>query len=403
MALQRRINVYFSGKCALSQRGGEQFLGNHDADKQAFVFPARVMPGQAAFCRELALTIRKVGSRRFYEVLLDLLRAVIGHDNAWIIRYTAHSRQDVVHTVNVPVHIREFYLTQYHHADPFAQHWARHHQPGVYVLRQVLGPDSTVYGDVYAPRVRVSDEIGVFLPSAGRACIVLFLVLAEGRFSDQDRQEAEALFPILEALHRIHLARMFGEEKAVETAHRGSSHLHTDPLLILDRVGVPVFANAAWRQAACLSPDLNDCAALPDRPGLFPFDEKYHVQVACFDKDFSLAPGGRGIVLLSKPVQDTTPAEHASFPLPDIAMLTGRERSLLTLILQRRSTGEIAQSLGIAKGTVKNYKLRLYRKANVTSERALVALFSPLLDEPEEVVRTVTAASRSHKKAKKAD
>ena len=59
--------------------------------------------------------------------------------------------------------------------------------------------------------------------------------------------------------------------------------------------------------------------------------------------------------------------------------ITPRERDILALILKGHTTGEIAQSLGIGKGTIKNYRLRLYRKANVGSERALVALFMPLL------------------------
>lgn len=61
--------------------------------------------------------------------------------------------------------------------------------------------------------------------------------------------------------------------------------------------------------------------------------------------------------------------------LPHKALnLTPRERDLLHLILQGRCTGEIAQHLGISKGTVKNHRLRLYRKAGVTSERALITL-----------------------------
>ena len=44
-----------------------------------------------------------------------------------------------------------------------------------------------------------------------------------------------------------------------------------------------------------------------------------------------------------------------------------------------RTTGQIAQTLKISKGVIKNYKQRIYRKVNVDSERALVRKFSPSL------------------------
>ncbi|NVN09892.1 helix-turn-helix transcriptional regulator [Nguyenibacter vanlangensis] len=66
--------------------------------------------------------------------------------------------------------------------------------------------------------------------------------------------------------------------------------------------------------------------------------------------------------------------DDAHDPWSDLATrLTPREQDLIALIMRGRNTGEIAQALQISKGTVKNYRLRLYRKANVTSERALVS------------------------------
>ncbi len=58
--------------------------------------------------------------------------------------------------------------------------------------------------------------------------------------------------------------------------------------------------------------------------------------------------------------------------------VTPRERDILARIRKGQTTGEIAHTLGIGAGTIKNYRLRLYRKAGVRSERALVALFMPL-------------------------
>lgn len=51
--------------------------------------------------------------------------------------------------------------------------------------------------------------------------------------------------------------------------------------------------------------------------------------------------------------------------------LTPRERELVQLVLAGHPTAAIAQKLGIAVGTVKNHRLKIYAKLDITSEREL--------------------------------
>ena len=60
-----------------------------------------------------------------------------------------------------------------------------------------------------------------------------------------------------------------------------------------------------------------------------------------------------------------------------LTALTPRERDILTLTMKGQATGDIAQILKISKGTIKNCKIRIYRKVDVTSERDLIKKFSP--------------------------
>jgi DNA-binding CsgD family transcriptional regulator len=55
--------------------------------------------------------------------------------------------------------------------------------------------------------------------------------------------------------------------------------------------------------------------------------------------------------------------------------LTPRERDIVSLILQGHPTVSIARRLGLARGTVKNHRRRLYRKLDITSERELFLTF----------------------------
>ena len=58
--------------------------------------------------------------------------------------------------------------------------------------------------------------------------------------------------------------------------------------------------------------------------------------------------------------------------------LTPRERDILTLDHERPGHGTTSRRFWkISKGTIKNCKIRIYRKVDVTSERDLIKKFSP--------------------------
>ena len=52
-----------------------------------------------------------------------------------------------------------------------------------------------------------------------------------------------------------------------------------------------------------------------------------------------------------------------------------RERELVQLILAGHPTATIAERLGIAVGTVKNHRRRIYEKLDITTERELFLQF----------------------------
>jgi DNA-binding CsgD family transcriptional regulator len=58
--------------------------------------------------------------------------------------------------------------------------------------------------------------------------------------------------------------------------------------------------------------------------------------------------------------------------------LSPREREILMLALNGRSTGEIAQRLVLTKGYIKNCRQRMYRKLGVSSERAMLTMIAPV-------------------------
>ena len=75
-------------------------------------------------------------------------------------------------------------------------------------------------------------------------------------------------------------------------------------------------------------------------------------------------------------VLDSPPSQEMEDPerlLDDaLKIFTPRERQILLLLMNGETTGGIAQKLSLSKGTIKNCRLRMYRKTGVSSERALV-------------------------------
>jgi DNA-binding CsgD family transcriptional regulator len=51
--------------------------------------------------------------------------------------------------------------------------------------------------------------------------------------------------------------------------------------------------------------------------------------------------------------------------------LSEREQEVVLLTLKGHPVIEIARKLGLSRGTVKNYRLAIYRKLDITTEREL--------------------------------
>lgn len=51
------------------------------------------------------------------------------------------------------------------------------------------------------------------------------------------------------------------------------------------------------------------------------------------------------------------------------AQLSDREQEVVLLTLQGHPVIEIARKLNLSRGTVKNYRLAIYRKLDITTER----------------------------------
>ena len=345
-------------------------------------------PSDAAFFVRLGEAAEAIGAAGFPRTLLRLLGTLISHDSAWIIRYSPNLAPEVLHTDGVRAPVVAWYCDTYSAFDPFARAWRLRPEPGVVTLGRALAraqapsPDGDIYVMTFQLMAGFADELAVILPMPGGSGLALFLQRNEALFTAEEEAVARLVCPALDGLHAAHVARLLLQLKSL------ADHPALRPELasvIVDRSFRALHANGRWLEAERRESGLLTWAAacVGDEPRPSMDRSGRHVRVESLGASFPLAPGGWMVVLEEEADRTDASAADAERALASSRLppITARERDILRLILQGRTTGEIAQRLGIGKGTVKNYRLRLYRKANVGSERALVALFKPLLGE----------------------
>ncbi|MFT3731807.1 MAG: helix-turn-helix transcriptional regulator [Hyphomicrobium sp.] len=320
---------------------------------------------------------KSVGSSDFYRQLLRLLGCAIQHDYVFAVRYGKANTTDVLHTTGHPDFIVEQYRTIFHEVDPFGNYWRKTSRKGFVRSSEVINDtaETRLYTSVFLKRAKIIDEVGIVLPAPGGSCIALFLESKSIGFSEGIGSRIDELFPAIEGLHHAHLARTYGKLSSIANDNRSVDVL---PIAIFDRHGNAIYQSASWREAeaaehklARLKNDIRTSGRAYVR-----VSDSMRLRVIPLLDDFAIAPGGRLCALDWKPADPNEFAAEAE--KLSLSPLTKLERDVLSLVKLSKSSGQIASDLRIAKGTVKNYKLRLYRKFAVNSERELIGLLAKI-------------------------
>jgi DNA-binding CsgD family transcriptional regulator len=320
-----------------------------------------------------------IGHDGFHRELVDLFGVAIPHESSWIIRYSRVAPPDVLYTHNVPDEIVQFYNRECLHIDPFSQYWKTWEKPGILTLSGLENTslESIIYSKIFRAAANVSDELGMFFTTVGHCCLGLFLEREKGHFSRADVRRAELMFPALDGYHRAHLGWLFNGLRYKNDVEMNG--FIKRPTLIQDRFGVEVYANESWNEAIAsdtsIAPAVRD--AQPSETVQTVLLKDFILKLEVLDRYFPLAPAGRMFVLEPRTSSKDEP-DHINRVAAGLQNFTRREREVLALIMIGQSTGQIAQKLHISKGTIKNCRSRIYRKADVMSERALVKKFIPI-------------------------
>lgn len=327
-----------------------------------------------AIYRAAGAVVDRLGKLDFYDRLLDLIGQQVPHDLAALVRYSKGARPDLVLPRIVLTEVFETYREHFYAFDPFYHHWRDSGEEGVFRLREMAASLSrTRYAREFLRPAAIHDEIAVFLPKIGDASPTLILDRARGAFRDIEVARIRTIYPLLASLHRRHLAMLVLSDHDAA----GSPLGFVGASRIVDQHHQSILASRAWTLAAA-EPAMVTAIQAVDRKGpcAIAIANGRSLRRTRLPGDFGPAPNGYFDEVVATRREDAGKVRQT--PIEIASRLTPREIDIVELMLKGHAVVDIAGKLGISRGTVKNYRHRIYEKLDITTERELLVEISRL-------------------------
>ena len=333
---------------------------------QTMIAPATTP--RASLFRRLGTIAKAIPTSQFHEVMLKELSEFIDWRARVVCRYAPGSLPELLFDEGINHTKFQVYLDAYYRLDPYYALCQSGPLSGVYTMDRDF-PERTAYTTAYLPLAGWRDDVGVFFPDLGSASIGLFWEKIRS-VKESELKLLEELYPLLQDMHKTHLLVVLGQlaNKSEPSTSDAASYL------ITDRDADVVHRSETWPKHDAELPEAF-AELLADKGGRHRLEDGTRLVVEQLPKSFADAPEG-WVGVLERPgeVQPPTTMELALSRFLS-KPVTPRESQILELILSGHSNASISSALGISVGSVKNHRVRLYRKLNISSERALVQLF----------------------------
>lgn len=324
---------------------------------------------------ELARVVALVGKPGFYDALSLLLARVLRCKRRLVMRYSAYDKPAFLINAALTEEGVSFYLAGLYRIDPLHRLARETPGPTVVNLRALMGEiEEAYFAELF--KMAIFDELAIMVPAYGGVTIAFCCDRHRMRFEQQDYERAQALLPMVDALHKLHMDRLFsnagdGGSEAITSSFRNQ-------FLVLDRRAKVVYRTQAWSGnsvAAAALPQISQKIAEGGSGSLL-LEGQQVVHWETLPDDFSLAPQGTLVVLEQRsPGPLMTSGEAALEAFCGDHSLTPREAEIVRLSFLGLPNAAIAKQLGVSVGTVKNHRWRLYYKLDITTERELFHLF----------------------------
>jgi DNA-binding CsgD family transcriptional regulator len=317
----------------------------------------------------IARALRDLGKPDFYESIVELVRQMIPCDFWIIARYDARSKPLIVSENGMNVDAKTLYSSRLWQRDPLPQH-AGHGEARAVSLSELRrdGALDTVYAHYLDRTLGIQDELALLFPISDGSFVALCLDRQQDAFTDQELALARELQTILVEMHHQHILRAIDRQVSLVLHESG---VGKPEVLILSGNNTVLYKSDTWSHAAIQAfereplPSEISCGGIAETGGR---DGWSLTRMRDGSRDAILA--GADVYLLRR---NTADIGNRVSKFARLHRLTERQQQILVLSLQGHPNASIAEKLGITVGGVKNHKLRLYEKLDITSERELMS------------------------------
>lgn len=367
-----------------------------DRTENAILSRAGGAASDPARLKDMAVVIGRAaqaaGTDGFYEALMAVYRGLARHSIVTVVRYNRFSRPDFLFHHEFSDDLARAYLDRFYELDPFYHYWRNNERPGIIGLRDFPASElkRSRYMWQFLQESRIRDEMGIFLPPVARSSVAMFLERAGGNFQPAEVERLRRFYPLMAGLHQSHVNCTFA---SLGSGDVGLGDNTGAAIAIIDVTGDMVFANEAWRVAETTDPEVRRSrSALEETDKL----EKEMsggriLHRERLSHEFCLTPGGwlYRIENVDTGRRLDSPRRVYEQICPE---LSPRELDIVDMVLRGNSTDSIAEQLHLTRGTVKNYRRRLYGKLDISSERELFLAYIDAIASAEDDSETANAA-----------
>jgi len=323
----------------------------------------------AGFAVLMARAVGNIGMPGFYESIVELVRQMIPCDFWIIARYDALSRPLILSENGMNVDAKALYSDQLWQRDPLSRETGDSGRRAISLHEMRLGGSlDTVYSSYVQSALGIEDELALLFPISGDSFLALCLDRQRLAFSQAELELARELQTMLIELHRQHVLRSI-DQKASLFLHR--SGYGKPEIMILSANQKVLYKTDTWSDAAIQAFEREpQPSEIGGGPAVETFGRDGWSMVRLKDDGDNAILSGADIFLLRRATADPTGRIEQ---FAKLHRLTERQRQIVALSLQGHPNAQIASKLGISVGGVKNHKLRLYEKLDITSERELLS------------------------------
>ena len=321
------------------------------------------------FSSLMAQSLSNIGRSSFYESVVELVRQMIPCDFWIIARYETCTSPFIVSENGMRPTAKTMYADTLWQYDPLLE-GLTNPDPRVVSLSQLRldGAIDTTFASYIDTKLQIEDELALLLPINENSFLALCLDRQDTPFSEAEILLAHQLQEILFEMHQQHILRSIDHEVSLFLHRNGLSR---PEVMILRNDSSVLYKSDTWSHAAEQAfsydpkPESISAGSLAEIPGK---DGWLLTQLQCVSDDAIL--GGAHVFLLRK--NSISLADRID-DFGRLHHLTERQQEIVHLSLRGHHNASIANQLGISVGSVKNHKLRIYSKLDITSERELVS------------------------------